>query len=49
MTSTYFKCEFIQLSAVLAGVKDIRLAIEQAQKNKENNLHTILFMMKFIV
>lgn len=44
LTATYFKCEFIPLSAVLAGVKDIRLAIEQAQKNKENNLHTILFI-----
>jgi len=44
LTAHYFKCEFIPLSAVLAGVKDIRLAIEQSQKNKENNLHTILFI-----
>lgn len=44
LTAIYFQCEFIPLSAVLAGVKDIRSAIEQAQKNKENNLHTILFI-----
>ena len=44
LTATYFQCEFIPLSAVLAGVKDIRSAIEQAQKNKEKNLHTILFI-----
>lgn len=44
LTAKYFQCEFIPLSAVLAGVKDIRAAIEQAQKNKENNLHTILFI-----
>ena len=42
LTAKYFKCEFIALSAVLAGVKDIRAAIEQAQKNKENNLVPIL-------
>ena len=29
LTAHYFHCEFIALSAVLAGVKDIRAAIEQ--------------------
>lgn len=44
LTAKYFSCEFIPLSAVLAGVKDIRAAIEVAQKNRDNNLHTILFI-----
>lgn len=44
LTAQYFHCEFIALSAVLAGVKDIRSAIEQAQLNKEKELHTILFV-----
>lgn len=44
LTAKYFNCEFIPLSAVLAGVKDIRAAIDVAQKNKDNNLHTILFI-----
>lgn len=44
LTAQYFKCEFISLSAVFAGVKDIRAAMEQAQKNKEKELHTILFV-----
>lgn len=44
LTAQYFQCQFISLSAVFAGVKDIRAAMEQAQKNKDNELHTILFV-----
>ena len=36
--------EFIQISAVLSGVKDIRDAIEIAKKNRERHIHTILFI-----
>ena len=43
--STEFKCEFIALSAVLAGIKDIRNAIEQAQLVlQQTGRHTILFV-----
>ena len=36
--------EFISLSAVLSGVKDIRLAIELAKQNQLINKSTILFV-----
>ena len=40
-----FDCEFIALSAVLAGVKDIRDAVEQAENNiAQFNRKTILFV-----
>ena len=43
--STEFKCEFIALSAVLSGIKDIRNAIEQAQLVlQQTGRHTILFV-----
>ncbi len=43
--STEFDCEFIALSAVLSGVKDIRSAIEQAQSVlQDSGRHTILFV-----
>jgi len=35
---------FIQLSAVLSGVKDIRDAINTAQKANDEGLHTVLFI-----
>jgi len=38
------KSEFISLSAVLSGVKDIRIAIERAQQNQQLNRTTILFV-----
>ena len=45
LTATAFNCEFIALSAVLAGVKDIRESMERAQRNLDNgNRHTILFI-----
>ncbi len=44
LTAQYFNCEFIALSAVLSGVKDIRAAVEQAQLNLETGNQTILFV-----
>jgi len=43
--STEFSSEFIALSAVLSGIKDIRNAIEQAQLVlQQSGRHTILFV-----
>ncbi len=39
-----FDCEWIALSAVFAGVKDIRAAVEQAEANKAMKRHTLLFV-----
>ncbi|MDR6214538.1 putative ATPase [Paracidovorax wautersii] len=44
LTATAFRCEFIALSAVFSGVKDIRAAMEQAQQNLAMGKHTILFV-----
>lgn len=44
LTATSFDCEFIALSAVFSGVKDIRAAMEQAEQNLSRGRHTILFV-----
>lgn len=45
LTANAFDSEFIALSAVFAGVKDIRAAMEQAQQNLDQfGRHTILFV-----
>ena len=44
LTATAYKCDFIALSAVFSGVKDIRAAMEQAQQNLAMGRHTILFV-----
>ncbi|WP_353194132.1 replication-associated recombination protein A [Pusillimonas noertemannii] len=44
LTAKAFDCEFIALSAVFSGVKDIRMAMEQAQHNLALGKHTILFV-----
>ncbi|HZX25852.1 MAG TPA: replication-associated recombination protein A [Telluria sp.] len=44
LTATAFDCEFIALSAVLSGVKDIRASIEQAEHYLSSGKHTILFI-----
>lgn len=44
LTATAFKCEFIALSAVLSGVKDIREAMEQARQYLAQGKNTILFV-----
>ncbi|KAF7598062.1 MAG: recombination factor protein RarA [Candidatus Dactylopiibacterium carminicum] len=44
LTAKAFKCEFIALSAVFSGVKDIRAAMEEAEQNLARDQHTILFV-----
>lgn len=45
LAATVFDCEFIPLSAVLAGVKDIRQAVEMAEQNLQQfGRQTILFV-----
>ena len=44
LTAQSFGCQFIALSAVFSGVKDIRAAMEQAQTNLAQGQHTILFV-----
>ncbi|MBQ0959636.1 replication-associated recombination protein A [Ideonella sp. 4Y11] len=44
LTAQAFECEFIALSAVFSGVKDIRAAMEQAQQHQRRGLRTILFV-----
>jgi len=44
LTAKAYDCEFIALSAVFSGVKDIRAAMEQAQHNLDLGKHTILFV-----
>ena len=44
LTAHAFDCEFIALSAVLSGVKDIRAAVEQAELFLQTGKHTILFI-----
>lgn len=44
LTAQAFDCEWIALSAVFSGIKDIRTAIEKAQDNQSRERHTILFI-----
>jgi putative ATPase len=44
LTANAFACEFIALSAVFSGVKDIRAAMEQAQQYLAGGRNTILFV-----
>lgn len=44
LTSDAFDCEWIALSAVFSGVKDIRAAMETAQNNLAHGRQTILFI-----
>jgi putative ATPase len=44
LSAKAFDCEWIAISAVLAGVKDIRLAVEQAQANLIHQRQTVLFI-----
>ncbi|MGL6036487.1 MAG: replication-associated recombination protein A [Legionella sp.] len=44
LTAQAFDCEWIALSAVFSGVKDIRAAMEQAQNYLIQGKHTILFI-----
>ena len=44
LSADHFDCAFIALSAVLSGVKDIRAAVEEAEKNLALGQKTILFI-----
>jgi putative ATPase len=44
LTAAAFGCEFIALSAVFSGVKDIRAAMEAAEQNLARGKQTILFV-----
>ena len=44
LAANAFDCEWIALSAVFSGVKDIRAAIEKAQEYLIHDRHTILFI-----
>ena len=44
LTASAFGYDFIALSAVLSGVKDIRAAMEQAEHNLAAGRRTILFI-----
>ncbi len=44
LAAQYFQADFIQISAVLAGVKEIREAIERARLNRQTGRHTLLFV-----
>jgi putative ATPase len=44
LTAHHFNADFIQISAVLAGVKEIREAVERARMNQGQGRQTILFV-----
>ena len=44
LTAQAFMCQFIALSAVFAGVKEIRAAMELAQQNRALGQRTLLFV-----
>jgi putative ATPase len=44
LTAQHFDADFIQISAVLAGVKEIREAVERARINQSRGRQTILFV-----
>ncbi len=44
LSADAFDCEWIALSAVFSGVKDIRMAVEQAKNHLSRQRHTLLFI-----
>ncbi len=44
IATEHAQAEFLQISAVLSGVKDIRAAIERARSNKTTGRDTVLFV-----
>ncbi len=44
LMASHFDADFIQISAVLSGVKEIREAVERARINRAANRQTILFV-----
>ena len=46
MMATQFQCEFIALSAVFSGIKEVREAVAQAEMWRGQGRRTILLLMK---
>lgn len=44
LIAKYAHADFVALSAVLAGVKEIRAAVEKAEEQRQNNIPTVLFL-----
>ena len=44
LAAQHFQADFVQISAVLAGVKEIREAIERARLNRQTGRRTLLFV-----
>ena len=44
LMASVFDCEFVALSAVFSGVKDIREAVAQAEMWRQRGRHTLLFV-----
>ncbi len=44
LAAQHFNADFLQISAVLAGVKEIREAVERARINRQTGRETILFV-----
>ncbi|WP_045234709.1 replication-associated recombination protein A [Deinococcus pimensis] len=44
LVASYVRAHFIQLSAVTAGVKDVRAAVEEAERRQGRGERTILFL-----
>ncbi|MGB8241938.1 MAG: AAA family ATPase, partial [Azonexus sp.] len=44
MMATQFQCEFIALSAVFSGIKEVREAVAQAEMWRDQGRRTILFV-----
>lgn len=44
LMADHFDCEWIALSAVFSGVKDLRAAVETAERYQALNRHTLLFI-----
>ncbi len=44
LAAHHFQADFVQISAVLAGVKEIREAIERARLNRQTGRRTLLFV-----
>ena len=44
LIANYHKANFIELSAVTSGIKDVKDAVNNAKENLRNNIRTILFI-----
>ena len=44
LIANYHKANFIELSAVASGIKDVKDAVNNAKENLRNNIRTILFI-----